>query len=237
MYIDTRDVSITRRLLTDGTWEPYETKLMKQSIKPHMIVLDIGANVGYYALLAARLLNGTGKVIAVEPYSENFKLLSLGIRANGYANVIAVQKALSNVTGRTRLFLDARAIVNPSLSQNNVSTKSGSIFVNTVTLDSLIRDLAVEKIDVMKIDVEGAEGLVFEGGRKTLRSVNRIFMEFKQEALRNLGTDPAKLIKRLINAGFAISYIDEKNHRCVPLGHDYGLLLRLDEANLLLELS
>ena len=210
---------------------------MKQSIKPHMIVLDIGANIGYYTLLAARLLNGTGKVIAIEPDSGNFMLLSLSIRANAYANVIAIQKAVSNITARTRLFLDAKAIGIPSLSEDNVSAKGGSVFVNTVTLDSLLRDLAVEKIDVMKIDVEGAEGLVFAGGCKALGSVNKIFMEFKQKALRNLGTDPTKFIKRLIHAGFAISYIDEKNNRCVPVGHDYDSLLKLDEANLLLELS
>jgi len=238
MYIDTRDVAVARRLLTDGAWEPYETQLMKQSIKPHMVVLDIGANIGYYSLLAARLLNGTGKVVAIEPDSRNFRLLSLSIRANAYSNVIAIQKAVSNTTGRAKLFLDAKAVGIPSLSELNIGAKGeGSVCVDTVTLDSLLHDLAVERIDVMKIDVEGAEGLVLEGGSKALRNVNRIFMEFKQQALRNLGTDPAQLISQLIYAGFAISYIDEKKRRCVPIGHDYDSLLRLEETNLLLQLS
>jgi FkbM family methyltransferase len=238
MYIDTRDVAIARHLLTEGVWEPLETELMKQSIKPHMIFVDIGANIGYYTLLAARLLNGTGKVVAIEPDLGNFRLLSLSVQANAYTNVIAVQKAVSNRTGRTRLFLDQKNIGIPSLSEDNITKKGGgSVYVNTVTLDSLLSDLKIEKVDVMKIDVEGAEGLVFEGGRKILHCVNRIFMEFKQQALRNMGTDPAKLTKQLIHAGFKISRIDEKNRRCVPVGHDYNSLLRLHEANLLLEIS
>jgi len=236
MYIDTRDVAVARCLLTEGAWEPYETELMKQSIKPHMIFVDIGANIGYFTLLAARLLNGTGKVVAIEPDSGNFRLLSLSVQANAYTNVIAVQKAVSNRTGRTRLFLDEKLIGIPSLSEDNLSTKGGGyVYVNTVTLDSLLRDLAIERIDVMKIDVEGAEGLVFEGGSKILRRVDRIFMEFKQQALRNLGTEPAKLTTQLIHAGFEISRIDEDKRRCVPVGHDYNSLHRLHETNLLLE--
>ena len=202
-----------------------------------MIFVDIGANIGYYTLLAARLLNGTGKVVAIEPDSGNFRLLSLSVQANAYTNVIAVQKAASNRTGRTRLFLDEKLIGIPSLSEDNLSTRGGGhVYVNTVTLDSLLRDLAIEKVDVMKIDVEGAEGLVFEGGSKILHRVNRIFMEFKQQALRNLGTDPAKLATQLSDAGFVASRIDEDNRRCVLVKLDYNSLLRLRETNLLLEM-
>ena len=236
MYIDTRDLAIARHLLTEGAWEPYETELMKQSIKPDMTFVDVGANIGYYTLLAARLLSGTGKVVAIEPDPGNFRLLSRSVQANAYTNVIAVQKAVSNRMGRTRLFLDKKGIGIPSLSEDNIRVKGGGyVDVDTVKLDPLLSDLAIERVDVMKIDVEGAEGLVFEGGIRILRCVNRIFMEFKQQALRNLGTDPAKLIAQIIRAGFVISRIDEENRRCVPVQHDYNSLLRLHEANLLLE--
>ena len=236
MYVDTRDDSIARYLLTEGVWEPYETELMKQSIKPHMIFVDIGANMGYYTLLAARLMNGTGKVVAIEPISGNLRLLSLSVQANAYTNVIAVQEAVSNRAARTKLFFDQKNCTIVSFSEDNLWAKGGGfVYVNTMTLDSLLSDLEIEKVDVMKIDVEGAEGLVFEGGRKIFRYVNKIFMEFKPQALRNLGTDPEKLTKQLIHGGFEISLIDEKNRRCIPVGQDYNSLLRLHEVNLLLE--
>lgn len=226
MYINLDDVAIAPLLLMEE-YELYQTELIKQSIKPHMTFVDIGANIGYSTLLAARLLNGTGKVVAIEPDPRNFQLMNLNIQVNAYKNVITVQKAVSKRIGRARLFLDKENFGIRSFAEDNVTKKMGFVYVNTVTLDSLLRDLGIERVDVMKIDVGGAEGLVFEGGRKTLRYVNRIFMEFWPEALRNIGTDPARLIKRLACAGFRISRIDEENRRCVAVGRNYNSLLRV----------
>jgi len=88
MYIDSRDTTVGTSLLKWGFFEKYETKLFKKSIKRGMVVLDIGANIGYYTLLAARLVGDEGKVFAFEPDPYNYSLLRKNIEANRYNNVI-----------------------------------------------------------------------------------------------------------------------------------------------------
>jgi FkbM family methyltransferase len=210
MYVDARDVGLVPHLLANGVYERYQTELFKQRIRSGMIVIDIGANFGYYTLLAARLLRGTGRVIAFEPDPRNFELLLNNVRINGYANVVAIRRAVSNKNGKLKLFLDGLNLGMHSLSEKNVSRKAGFVEVDALCLDDYLESvLSVQKVDLMKIDVEGAEGLVIGGAAGTLRHVDRIFIAFWPRGLRNLGTSPLGLVRMLRHHGFTIGIVDE----------------------------
>jgi FkbM family methyltransferase len=209
MYIDGRDMGVASFLISKGVHEKYETKLFKDLIKPGMTVVDIGANIGYYTLIAAKLVGSKGKVYAFEPEPNNYRLLIKNIEENCYNNVIPIQKAVSNKPGKTKLFTSKTVFSSLSFSENNVPEKKEFVMVETITLDEFLEN---SNIDFIKMDTEGAEGLIVEGAEKVLKNNDlKIAMEFWPYGLKNLGTDPLKLLHKFQDYGFKIKLIDETN--------------------------
>lgn len=214
MYVDCRgrDMGVCSLLIT-GYYEKYVTEIFKQLIKPGMVVIDIGANIGYFTLIAAKLVGREGKVYAFEPEPNNFRLLVKNIKINGYSNIVPIQKALYNKSGKRKLFTNKVNLRDPSFSEDNVLEKEGFVEVETITLGGFFGNVANDnKVDLIKMDVQGAEGLIIEGARKILRNNNlKIIMEFWPYGLKNIGTDPLKVLHKLQNYGFEIKLIDEKS--------------------------
>jgi FkbM family methyltransferase len=214
MYVDGRDKAIVPFLLTDGVWEEYVTHLFTKTVKSHHIVMDIGANIGYYSLIAAKQVGMKGRVYSFEPEPNNFKLLRKNAEVNGYTNIVPIQKAVSNKKGKLKLFLNKSNLGAHSISEGNVPThKGGAVEVETISLDDFFeKEVKEGHVDFIKIDVEGAEGLVMEGAEKVLKSEKlKMLMEFWPHGLKNTGTDPLKLLEKLQSYGFNIKLIDEKN--------------------------
>jgi len=207
MYVYGRDMGVASFLISKGVHEKYETKLFKDLIKPGMVVVDIGANIGYYTLIAAKLVESKGKVYAFEPEPNNYRLLIKNIEVNGYNNVIPIQKGVSNKPGKTKLFISKTVLSSLSFSEDNVPEKKEFVMVETITLEKFFED---SKVDFIKMDTEGAEGLIIEGAGKVLKKNDlKIAMEFWPYGLKNLGTDPLKLLHKFQNHGFKIKLIDE----------------------------
>jgi FkbM family methyltransferase len=200
MLVDTSDVSITPALFTKN-YEMQETKFFKGIVKEGMTVVDIGAHIGSYTLLASRQVGVSGKVYAFEPNPTNFNLLLRNIKLNHINNVVAVNKAVSNTNDSHRLFIDRKFSGSHSLAVNNLETKdkAESIIVETMTLDSYFDDT---RIDLIKIDAQGAEGLILEGGYKTFKNTASILMEFWAYGIRNFGHKPEELLEKLYKLGF-----------------------------------
>ena len=211
VYIDPRDVGIVPFLLSDGVYERRTTELFKSLLKPGMVVLDIGANFGYYGLIAARFVGNTGKVYAFEPEPKNFRLLVNNVKLNALANVIPLQIALSNENGKASLFLNKTNLGAHSICQRNVTAVGDVVEVETTTLDNFVqRKMETQRVDLIIMDVQGAEGLVIAGADQTLRRNDvKILMELWPYGLRNVGTDPRDLIRKLYGYGFAITVIAE----------------------------
>ena len=113
--------------------------------------MDIGTHIGYYSLLAAKLMENSGKVYAFEPEPYNYNILTKNIEINGYRNIIPIKKAVSNNCGKTMLFIDSVHFSGHSIC---VTTgKENSIEVETTTLDDFfitwVRDT---KVDLIKIE-------------------------------------------------------------------------------------
>lgn len=206
MIIDPNDKGVAQYLLLYGVYGEYETQLVRELIKPGMNVLDIGANIGYFTLIFSDLAGDSGRVWAFEPEPKNFSMLSENLRVNSIKNVEAVPKALSRERGHLTLFLDKSNLGNMSLSSENIPDHGGRVEVETVSLDECIGD---QRVDFIKIDVQGAEGVVFDGAERVIsKNKPKILVEFWPYGLKNLGTDPDIFLKKMEAWGYRFSILD-----------------------------
>lgn len=208
MYLDKQD---SLWLSINGVHEKFETDLVKQEIKKGDVVIDIGANIGYYTLIFAKLVGDTGKVFAFEPDPTNFELLRKNIEVNGYKNVTLKQKALSDKEGKVVLALIKQNTASHHISSEQQAPKN-SIQVDTITADDYFKNFE-HKIDFIKMDVEGAEIKVLNGMTNLLKNnVDlKMMVEYNPDAIRNMGLEPASYLELLITNGFRIMDIDRKN--------------------------
>lgn len=150
-----------RMLYTPRTFDPREFELLAARIGENFTFIDIGANVGAYALFVASRAGPSARVLAVEPQPEIFERLIYNIRLNEFASVKAVDCAVAEKPGEVTLFLDPQ---NSGESSLKVVGSSGAkpIRVHARTLLDLIRGEGYESVDAIKLDVEGAEDLILE---------------------------------------------------------------------------
>jgi FkbM family methyltransferase len=216
VYVDLTDTVVVRSLVTTGEWERYQTRLFAAALEEGMVAVDIGANIGLYTLEAARKVGGKGSVIAFEPEAHNFDLLCRNIEANNFRNVTPVRKALSSHCGVARL------VISPdNLGGHHIETSpsaANSIEVETLSLDEYFGGLPA-RIDVIKMDAEGAEMSILGGMRGVLEANPRLilFTEFSPAAIRASGCDPEEYLQELAALGFQLGILDQKNTRIEAL--------------------
>jgi len=207
MYVD---AAFALTLESAGTYlsERRMTVIFTELVKAGMTVIDVGAHVGYYTLIAARAVGDKGRVFAFEPEPSNYKLMLKNIHFNGYSNVIPVQKAVTNITGPIKLFLAEDASGHSTVCDN---PHQRAIPVDSTTLDDFFAD-QIPQIHVIKIDVEGAENAVLQGMSRIIAKNPelKIFTEFCPEALKIAGCLPTEYLEKFANYGFDIYLIDEK---------------------------
>lgn len=197
MFLDPDDCL---RLSWQKEYEPVETKLVKETVKNGSVVLDIGAHIGYYTLLFAKRVGPHGKIYAFEPDPTNFALLKKNVEANHYQNVVLVNKAVSDKTGKGTLYLSQYAS-----GDHRTYARPGrkSVPVKTAKIDEVVK----EKVDFVKMDVQGAEAKALAGMQNVLKKSPhvKLLMEFWPKGLRGHGNDPEEMLKTLQRVGFTFS--------------------------------
>jgi FkbM family methyltransferase len=215
MYLDPTDKVITPTILVLGNWETSETAWFLRVVKPGDTFVDAGANAGYYTIIGSRLVGDKGKVYAFEPEPEMFALLEKNVRLNGLTNVVLERKALSNRKGTLKLYLADKNKGDHRIYQPEGESRP-SVDVEAVRLDEYFKGHE-RKIDVLKSDTQGAEGLILEGMTGLLAGRTdgpTIFMEFWPHGLKGMGTDAAALLKMLRSYDYKFYDIDSKDaHR------------------------
>ena len=169
------DHGISRELSVYQTHEPLTTQLVKQLLKPGMNVVDIGGNLGYYALLEAKLVGGSGRVIAIEPVTSNFAQLSRNVLANGYYNVLLENVAIGTFNGTAPMYLSKKSNWH---SLRPVPWETREIRVRVSTLDSLLARHELPAVDLIRMDLEGYEVEVIRGMLATITNYSpRLLIE------------------------------------------------------------
>lgn len=219
MFINPGETIHHRDLMLRGVADRGQTDLFRSLVRPHMVVVDIGANVGYYTLIAAHTLRGTGRVYAFEPDSNNHSPLMRSVQANGYANVVAERMGMTEKAGRRRLFMHRESGLCHSFAKGNVGDSSESVEVETTSLDEYFGGHAPDRrVDLIKMDAECAEGLIISGGRRVLSDDRLIMlMELNAVKLPNMGTDPKQLVDSLVELGFQVNLIDDDTGKTRPI--------------------
>lgn len=186
-----------RSYIISGIWEELTTEMFRKVIKKGDIVVDLGTNIGYFTLLTSRLIGNEGRVYAFEPEPVNYSLLVKNIEMNGYKNIIPVQKAVSNTTGKVRLFIDNEDSGAHTILPNN--TKQEFVEIESITLDDYFGDKK-HPINVVKMDVEGAEMAALSGMDRIIKENEnlKMFVEFYSPGIRRSGNSPEEFARRLL---------------------------------------
>lgn len=180
-----------------GCWEPMTEEIMKQNIKEGDIVVDIGASIGYFTLLMAKLVGSTGKVISIEPTKNQFEYLLKNIEKNGFNDrVTAVNTAASDVNGTMQVQVNALA--------------------DKISPCSIIDEILPERVDFIKMDIDGSEPRAIKGLIETIKRNPQLKMmvEYLVHGMKDLHNEPQQLID-VLDKYFTYTIKDNYNLFCV----------------------
>ncbi len=224
LFLDRQDIAVSGSLALSG-FESFETSVFAQALEPGMTVLDIGAHIGYYALLAATKVGPNGRVIAYEPEPSNFALLSKNISVNNLKNVTPVNAAAADKAGTREFFIEKYNKGHHSFGKTGTAARS--IKVRTEIPDDTLKAKGIQKIDVIKIDIEGAEPIALRGLANTIAENPDIliFTEFYPRSMTRLGESPDAFLKGFTAHGFRIWVIDETHKKLRPI-KDVGAFMK-----------
>ncbi|MEG4842651.1 FkbM family methyltransferase [Microcoleus sp. CZ3-B2] len=190
---------LLHRLLAEGEYERDLVKLFLKHLDPVRDVIDVGANVGFFTVLAARSLT-SGRVLAAEPTRAAFARLSHNIDLNGVEDAVIMYNGLISDK-------DCTSTINVVAGREEYSSMGDVVHPAVIGEKTLTETIDAKKIDTLvethnltpgliKVDVEGAEGLVFEGARETLKRHRPIVIsEFSRPLLEANGSSPERLAK------------------------------------------
>jgi FkbM family methyltransferase len=211
LLVETTDLLLAPWLMLDGLWEPLVTHVVWENLAPGGVFVDVGANIGYYTILAGKAVGGAGQVYAFEAHPRIYDLLSTTVGVNWMRSFITTEHlAVYEDTRKLDFFMHERFAGNSSLAQaDEASAAVSKVQVDTVSLDEYFAGNPA-RIDLIKVDVEGGELYVFRGMRKLLEATPDVVVvcEWSQADIAEHGYDPAELIEEFDRHGFAMSRVE-----------------------------
>lgn len=198
--------------------ERLERELFCQYLRPGDVVLDIGANIGSYTVLAARAVGPTGKVYAFEPDPANCWALRSVCAALDCTNVVVVEKAITAEKAQLRLFRSEQS--SSDHRTYDPGEKRETVVVESTSVDTyMIENIGNARVDVIKMDIQGAEIQALRGMARVLQENERIklFIELWPHGLHASGGTAAELLTLLDGQGFEVSIINERSHSVAPV--------------------
>jgi FkbM family methyltransferase len=216
-------------LYVGGGFEEAESKLLRRLAKPGMFAVDVGANVGLYSVLFGRVVGRSGHVWSFEPFSPTARYLRENVELNALDNVTVIEKALADKEGvldfhvfpeGCDVYNSLGAVDRPAEEIQAIRT----IRVPVTTLDIYADEAGIQKVDLLKIDVEGAEECVLRGAARLInRSPDvQILAETYEPSAKQCGCSSKRLIEMLAGWGFALFEIGTGGCPKPCVGRDFA---------------
>jgi FkbM family methyltransferase len=181
MYLDLRSPT-QRSYATTHSTEDHVVRHLRKQLHAGDVMADVGGYVGYFTMMGARLVTDTGRVISFEPVPENAARIRRSAELNGFGNVRVEEIALSDGSEERKIWIEREEGGSPSSTSSLLGEGSESITIATLSFDSYVKEQALQRLDLVKIDVEGLEAEVVSGMQQTLaRFGPELIVEFKDE--------------------------------------------------------
>lgn len=213
---------VDRTIYCTGEWEPWETKIIVDTLKPGGHFVDVGANIGYFTLLAASIVGKQGKIFSFECNPDTVEVLKRNIALNGFATIMLTEAAVGEAPGTASIA--SREIGNRGgdfvrFSEDGTNRFDGGddaaaadnqrhIQVPVLRVDTVLDDI---QIDMIKVDIEGAEAKALRGMTGLFsapRSLPDIIFEITPDYIRAAGDDPKAMLDMLKGHGYTIYRTD-----------------------------
>lgn len=213
MYVDTRDHSLAPHILLDGEWEPWITQVYKRMLRPGMQIVEVGANIGYYSLIAAKIIGPKGKLFTFEANPELCEILFANVHINGFlGRTTVVNKAVAANSGPLRFNVFSKYLGSSSLFANETAAAHYNDKLDTITVEGISLDEYFDpgtRIDLLKMDAEGAEPHILRGADRLIRENPEmiITMEFAPSIIQT-HTPIDAFLGELARYGFQCQVID-----------------------------
>lgn len=216
MLVDTRDAAISAWIVLDGLWETHVTEWLQQTLRPGQMFVDVGANVGYFTLLGGQLVGPTGRVVAIEAHPGLVDLLRRNVVMNGlYGYVTTWHRAAWSSS--TSLQLHQRLNYSGASSVGAIGQEAldrlgdveEMVEVQAVPVDDLLEGLP--PVDVLKMDIEGAELQAFTGLSRTLEASQKIavMFEWAPALIEGVGDKAEALVDLLEGHGLRFRLLED----------------------------
>lgn len=239
IFLDTRDTGVAQNIILYGYWEKWVTDVFLSLLKPGMVVLDIGANCGYYSLLAAQAVGPSGTVHCVEPYPFLHKNLTRSFLFNGYSHVKLHKVAFSDQDGEINLYLPGNFSGAASIDKTAFSIFDdyfkpfGDITAIKVPAVKLATYFPNLKADVIKIDIQGAEPLLVDGLLKIAENSGNldILMEYSPTLWVPGSSRPEEILAQFTSNNFSIVILERNGTQTkVSLDQLLSISKKLEES-------
>ncbi len=238
MFVIPNDKGISLELLLFKTHEPLTTKLTTKELRNGMVCVDIGSNIGYYALLESKIVGKNGKIFAIEPSPENFNYLNNNLKLQNFSNTETHQIAIGNQDGTAKLTVGNKSNHSKVITEyQTIPNGLDVISVPIKKLDTFVQEQNISKIDFVRMDVEGFELNVIEGMKNVLRKLRpMIQVEVHKKFLGAKNTK--KLLEIFKDEGYDIKHYVPKDMEYPFIGnmkdvknYDINTILEMIESD------
>lgn len=216
------DKGISTELQIYESHEPLTTHLMIKELKENMVCVDLGSNIGYYAVIESNIIGESGKIFAIEPSPVNFPILRLNLENQKKNNFLAYNIAIGDKNEDMEFIISTKSNWSKiRMNNENINSADKIIKIPVKTLDSFVIENNITKIDILRMDVEGFEYNIILGANNVLEKYKpKIFVEIHKMYLGKEKT--CEIFNDLKNKGYEIKYY-------IPRIYDSPIIGKLED--------
>lgn len=186
-------------------------EFLRKNLRKDSVFFDIGANIGCYSLIAAKLTRDEGKVFSFEPVKNISNRLNYNMKLNNFKNVVIEKKAVFNKSEKLKLFVSGAENQGMSSIFHHDTESGNTEIVDAVILDDYVKSIDLKRLDIIKIDIEGAEYFAIEGMKNTLKSFKPIIiMEISEDVLKNSSVNKSDILELMQSLNYQQKALSEE---------------------------